>query len=86
MRTYLIIFSLNENRSESIINRIKARWSWARITSTSWCVKTNTGIYEIRDELSVGTTDSERILIVDISDSSWASRNLPKEVSKWLKE
>lgn len=86
MKTYLIIFSHKEDKSKSIIDRIKARWLWARITSTSWCIKTNTEIDEIRDELSVGTIASERILVVDMTNSSWASNNLPKDVSKWLKE
>lgn len=86
MKTYLIIFSFKEDKSKSIIDRIKSRWMWARVTSTSWCIKTNTEISEIRDELSVETTAHDRVFIVDITDSSWASNNLPEEVTKWLKE
>lgn len=86
MNMYLITISVNPSTKNSIINRIKNRWGWARISTDAWCIKTNNNIREIRDELSVELSESERIFVVDIKDSSWSSSNLPKEVTDWLKE
>lgn len=85
MNVQLIIFSLKEQSKDDIINRIKTRWTWARLTSDAWCIKTDKESSEIRDELCVGIGKEERIFIADITDSSWGSFNLPEEVNGWLK-
>lgn len=86
MYTYLITFDTYDSYTdEIIIKRIKARWQWARISNNVWCIHTNREAAEIRDELNVDIEKSDRLFVVDITESSWASFGVPKEVINWLK-
>lgn len=90
MRTFLITFQIEDSeRVTSLITHIKKMGTWARITKTTWCVKVEHKITsEIRDALTsrIGLQNEDRLMIVNITDSAWASYNLPKEVAGWLKE
>lgn len=90
MNLYLITFHIpSEERRTIIVNLIKEHSSWARITDTTWCIKTEIGkASEIRDQLAtrLGIQSDERIMVVNITNSAWGSYNLPKNVSEWLKE
>ena len=82
---HLIILQIKEPLKEQVISRIKERWQWAKITPDVWCIVSHNSCFDIRDELCVGLKSEDRILVVDITDSSWASRNLPDQISTWLK-
>lgn len=87
MYEVLVTFEINNKlQRQEFINKIKSLGAWARILSNVYIVRSNnkTAI-AIRDNLRVGIKDSDRLLAVDIEDSSWASKNLPVEVTKWLK-
>lgn len=55
-----------------------------------WCVRgeDNTTTAEIRDNLNARfpINEVERLMVINISKSAWASYNLPREVADWLKE
>ena len=59
---------------------------WARVLSNAYIVRSsNKTAITIRDNLRINIKDSDRLFVVDIEDSDWASKNLPVEVNKWLK-
>lgn len=80
----MVVFQLSsDERKNLIIGLIKKYASWARITDNVWCLKTE--IEEssgIRHQLAngIGIKSDERF-----TTPSWASYNLPKEVTEWLK-
>ena len=91
MNIYLITFGFlkNEERAKSIVDIIKEYGQWARITPYSWCIKAeDLKTAEIRDSIISKFTlqDGERLMVLNITDSPWASYNLPKPVADWLKE
>ena len=59
---------------------------WARVLSNAYIVRSsNKTAIAIRDNLRINIKDSDRLFVVDIEDSDWASKNLPVEVNKCLK-
>ena len=89
MNIYVITFQmLTEERTARMVTLIKEQSSWARITDTTWCVKTEISkSSEMREWLAnrVDIQRGERLIIINITHSAWASYNLPKEVADWLK-
>lgn len=71
-----------------MVERIKGFGSWARISNNAWCIKSDSkNTVDIRDSLkSLLTENKERLMVLNISDSAWASYYIPKEVTAWLKE
>lgn len=88
MKIFLITFmSSTPERQNDLIENIKRYNTWARITSTTWCIKADiTDAGELRDRLSNNMNDSERLFVVDITRSNWGSFCLPRKVTNWLKE
>lgn len=83
----LVVFEIeNELQRQEFINKIKSLGAWARILSNVYIVRSSSKTaITIRDNLRVNIKDSDRLFVVDIEDSDWASKNLPIEVNKWLK-
>lgn len=79
----------NETRRVHIVNHIKENRLWARITDNVWCVKEDelTKTADIRDNLNskLIIQPSEKLMVLNITKSAWASYNLPKDVADWLK-
>lgn len=78
----------DNNRHDEVVQIIKGLGPWGRITNDAWCVKlNNTTTAEIRDVIVTRYTinENERLMIVDITDSSWASFFLHRDVADWLK-
>ena len=90
MSVYLVTFQMTDrDRSQSMVQFIKEYGIWARITDTTWCIKaTDKTTADIRDNLNAKFVlqSNERLMVVDITNSHWASYYLPKEVTDWLKE
>lgn len=80
----------NGDRLSRMVSNIKENRQWARVSDNVWCVRgeDNTTTAEIRDNLNARFPiyESERLMVINISKSAWASYNLPREVADWLKE
>lgn len=83
----LVVFEIeNELQRQEFINKIKTLGGCARVLSNAYIVRSSSKTaITIRDNLRVNIKDSDRLFVVDIEDSDWASKNLPVEVNKWLK-
>lgn len=89
MKIFLIIFQSDDKAvCNQLVERIKGFGSWARISNNAWCIKSDSkNTVDIRDSLkSLLTENKERLMVLNISDSAWASYYIPKEVTAWLKE
>lgn len=88
MNIFLIVFQTDSaERHSQVIGSIKSKGAWARITSTSWCVKSDSlSTTSLRDDLSRNLTNDDRLIVVDITNSYWGSYCLPSAVTDWLKE
>ena len=83
----LVIFEIeNELQRQELIKKIKNFGAWARILSNAYIVRSSDKtVIEIRNGLQNDIKDSDRLFVVDFEDSTWAARNLPFVVVKWLK-
>lgn len=90
MNLYLITFQITDpERMTTMINCIKEYGLWARITNSTWYIKTdNTTTAEIRDNLNskCPLNNTERLMVVNVTNAPWASYYLPKEVTDWIKD
>lgn len=90
MAAYIIVFQVSdEEKKKSVVEDIK-RWipSWARITDNCYIVQTSKfNSRDIRTKLCHDRfSGDDRILVMNIEESGWASYNLPKEVTSFLND
>ena len=85
--TYLIILKLaaQEDLYKNLVVFLKTADAWARPMPSVWIIKASKGSAEIRDGIKsrIGTNDS--VLVVEISQKGWATSNLTKVVTDWMK-
>lgn len=90
MNIYLITFEFTDsNQINNMVGAIKEYGSWARICRNTWCIKVGEKTTaEIRDALSerIPLQSTDRLLVVNITNSAWASYYVPKDVADWLKD
>lgn len=91
MSTFLVICHMSdESRRLSMVSYIKENRQWARIWDNEWCIRVDdtATTAEIRDNLNARCplSEGERLIVINITKSAWASYNLPREVADWLKE
>ena len=92
MNLYLITFQMADDdgiRYHTMVNAIKDYGLWARLTRATWCIKSESKTTaEIRATLieRCPLQNSERLMVVNISSSPWASYNIPTDVANWLKD
>lgn len=92
MKLYLINFQMadyNGKRYNAMVDVIKRFKYWGRLTDTAWCIgsEVNTTA-EMRDLLlfACPITSNERVFVTNITDSPWASMNIPNEVADFMKK
>lgn len=89
MKTYLISYDLIKPESSPdyvrLINTIKTATNWAKPLESVWLVKTTLSSAQIRDELRKVTDANDKILVIEVTNN-WASFNLPKTVTDWMKQ
>lgn len=81
MNKFIILF---EGQNADFVEKVKRLGNWARITSQAYAIVCGRTAVEIRDELRIDDK-SNRLLVIDITNSSWASTNLPLAVTNWMK-
>ncbi len=87
MAALLIGYDLNRpgQNYTSLIKEIKALGSCCRPLESTWVVKTPKTVSQVRDLLSGYVDHNDELLVMDVTDTSWASYNLDQDVAAWLK-
>lgn len=90
MNIYLISYDLGlpETYSDYRILRehIKTYPNWAKPLQSVWLIKTNRSVSEVRDAIKNLIDSNDKVLVIEVAKSNWASYNLSKEVADWMKE
>lgn len=63
---------------------IKAYGTWSHIAESVWLVVTDKTTTEIRDALKKTVDSNDRLIVFQLT-SGWASLNVPKNHTDWLK-
>ena len=89
MKTYLISYDLGlpetYNDYKVLIDYIKTYSFWAKPLQSVWFIKTDKTVSQVRDELKLRVDSSDKILVMDITDSNWGTYNVSKNVTEWMK-
>jgi len=86
MNTYLIGYDLNKAGQEytTLIAQIKALGNWWHCIDSTWIIKSNSNVVQIRDHLTQYIDENDELLVVRLSgEAAWTGFNT--ECSDWLK-
>lgn len=89
MKTLLISYDLGSPETyedyKILINHIKTFSSWAKPLKSVWIVKTDRSVGEVRDELRRKVDSNDKVFVIDVTRTAWASYNVSTEVTGWMK-
>jgi len=85
LATYIISYDLRNNRNyDRLYEAIKSYGTWAKITESTWAVKTDSSAVAVRDHLGSILDSDDRIFVIKSGvEAAW--RNAIGKNS-WLKE
>ena len=89
MKTFLISYDLGvpETHSDyvSLSNYLKSLYTlWARPVKSVWIIKSDKDAAQIRDEIKLALDSNDKLIVVEIS-GNWATYNISKEITDWMK-
>lgn len=87
MNTYLVTYTL-DNSDESypkISTRLKLYPNWAKLFARTWVIKTSRSSKHVRDELAEAIEGKGKIMVINITDSAWATYKMDDKLIDWLK-
>lgn len=73
-----------EKQSYEVILRLEN--NYAKLSNNAWVILTERTARNVRDQLEKYSGSNERLFIIDISASKWASLGIPKEMTDAIKE
>lgn len=84
MNAYVVTYDLSQpgRNYEDLYKLIKAYGTWAKITESSWAIKTEQDSKQIRDNLKSALDSNDTILVGRLGACAWMG--LSKKVSDWL--
>lgn len=86
MSTILVGYDLNRPGQdyEELIDAIKAEGAWWHHLDSTWLVKTEKTVVQLRDTLSEHLDRSDELLIIDVTGDARAWAGFSESGSKWL--
>ena len=88
MNTLLISYDLIGDEQlpdyQRVFDYIKSFDGWAKPLQSVWLVKTTKSASVVRDELKSKTDSDDRILVINITGSGWATSFISKSVNEWM--
>lgn len=64
---------------------LKQSPDWVKLFNRAWIIKTPRSSRIVRDELDNIIGSRGRIVVIDITDSSWATAQVDKDILMWMK-
>jgi len=86
MSTYLVGYDLDkpDQEYEPLIKKLKSYGTWWHNLDSTWFVVSTNTVTQVRDELGELVGKSDKLLVVEVTLDSWASRGFNKEANDWL--
>lgn len=87
MSIYLIVYSAGTTGSIDTLNTYLESYSdWARLFNNTWIVKTIKSLSEVRSEVRNYLPSTSKIIVIDITESGWATYNFTENITNWMKK
>lgn len=86
MSVYIISYDLIKDKDyKELITEIKSLTTWAKPLESFWLVKTDLTASVIRDRLKAKLDKDDKLIIIE-TGAWWATSNISKEVTDWMKK
>lgn len=87
MNTYFITYTLDDQSSYTVLSRrLKCYPDWAKLFARAWIIRTTKSSKRVRDELIEAIDSKGQIVVINITDSSWATYRINEDMLDWMKE
>jgi hypothetical protein len=83
--TYEICYSETSDEYKRLIEHLMSYPNWANPLKSIWLVKTKQTITAVREALKSYIVDDDKILVIDVTKSEWATSRVSREVSSWMR-
>ena len=57
---------------------------WAKPTLSQWIIQSDKSVVQVRDYLKNYMDNDDILFVIEVKENTWASWNIPKDVSAWL--
>ncbi|MEK7636972.1 MAG: hypothetical protein AAB402_01090 [Patescibacteria group bacterium] len=87
MKSFLISYQLSytENSYPNLIAYLKTASQWARPCANTWIIKTPIDIAQIRDGIRDRIKSVDKVMVIEVPNSNWATFNISKDVTDWMR-
>lgn len=87
MNTYFITYTLdNEASYTALSNRLKRYPNWAKLFARAWIVQSYRSSKRVRDDLFEAIEGKGQVVVINITDSAWATYRIDENILGWMKE
>src|SRR4051812_33815078 len=88
MRIVLISYDLGKPETsasyQTLIAAIKALGDWAKPLESEWFVRTGLTASVVRDRLKRHLDANDRLMVLELKGTDWATYRLPADVTSWM--
>jgi hypothetical protein len=87
MPVHLISYDLRSPGKDytRLHDHLKTYPAWAKPLESLWLIKTPFSAADLREAISRLTDSNDKLLVVNVSSSPAAWKNLPDDVATWIK-
>ena len=88
MNTLFVTYTLDNNTIDYPIlsSKLKSFPDWIKLFNRAWIIKTPLSSKRVRDELDDIIGSRGRIVVINITDSPWATAQIDEDVLIWMKK
>lgn len=88
MNTFIVTYTLDDSTESypKISSRLKGFPKWAKLFARVWIIRTSRSSKRVRDELSDVIEGKGKIVVINITDSAWATYGINDRMIDWMKE
>lgn len=85
MNAFLLSF-INNDQDEQIAKAMDIFPDWARLNNRTWIVLSNKKSTDVRSIVLEKTNQPVQFIVINITNSAWASHGIDKEITTWMKD
>lgn len=88
MAVHWVNYDLNKSGQDytKLIEYLKSHQGWAKPLKSSFFVKTALTAAQLRDGVKTHIDANDSVLVVTVTEQSWASFGISKDVTDWMKK
>lgn len=87
MNTYFVTYTLDDQSSyPALSKRLKRFPNWVKLFARTWIINSSLSSKRVRDKLIDAIDGNGQIVVIDITDSAWATYRINEDILNWMKE